>query len=390
MIYVGIDVAKDKHDCLITNSDGEVLANSFTISNNSTGFEILFTQLSILTSDFSKIKAGLEATGHYSDNLISFLVSKNIPTFVINPLHTNLFRKSLSLRKTKTDTIDAHSIVSLLRTEPLKQYSPTSQTITNLKSLSRYRFAMVQDCARMKNSFARLMVIIFPELEKMVSKLCSPSIHALMLQLPNTPAIANCHLTKLTNILSNASFGRYARDKAIEIREAAKVSIGSNDESKALELQQTIRLINLLDAQIKQIESQIKPLVEELHSPIMTIPGISFKMAAMILSEISDFENFSSAEKILAFAGMEPSVYQSGQSNSTNARMVKRGSKYLRYSLYLATKYVCIWDRTFSDYLRKKRNEGKHYNVALSHATRKLVRVIYHLEKTGQTYKTAS
>lgn len=390
MIYVGIDVAKDKHDCLITNSDGEILANSFTISNTSIGFDALYQRILVLTSDFSKVKVGLEATGHYSDNLISFLVAQGIPTFVINPLHTNLFRKSLSLRKTKTDTIDAHSIVSFLRAEPLKQYSPASQTMTKLKSLSRYRFSIVQDCARLKNSYARLMVILFPELEKLVSKLCSPSVYALMLELPNTVTIASCHLTKLTRILSTASFNHYGRDKAILIREAARSSIGSNDESKSLELQQTIRLINLLDQQIKEVENQIRPIVESLHSPIMSIPGISFKTAAMILSEIGDFENFSSAEKILAFAGMEPSVYQSGQSSSTNARMVKRGSKYLRYSLYLATRFVCIWDKTFSDYLQKKRNEGKHYNVALSHATRKLVRVIYHLEKTGQEYKAVS
>ena len=153
MIYAGIDVAKDKHDCLITDSDGVVLFDPFVISNNRIGFEDLFSRLMESSKDLSEIKVGLEATGHYSDNLLEFLISKGLSTTVINPLHTNLFGKSLSFRKTKTDKVDAHSIVTLLRTERLKPYLKSSYQIRELKSLTRYRFSLVQDCARLKSSY---------------------------------------------------------------------------------------------------------------------------------------------------------------------------------------------------------------------------------------------
>ena len=144
MIYVGIDVAKDKHDCFITNSDGEVLFKSFTISNNRDGFETLFQKIESVSDDLTKVNVGLEATGHYSYNLLGFLLDKGLTTFVINPLHTNLYRKSLSLRKTKTDRVDAHTIASMIMSDVnLKSYSDTSYHNEELKSLTRYRFDKV-------------------------------------------------------------------------------------------------------------------------------------------------------------------------------------------------------------------------------------------------------
>ena len=386
MIYVGIDVAKDKHDCLIVDSDGVILFQTFTIPNNRQGFSALLANLKVCESDFAKIKVGLEATGHYSDNLLEFLISNGLPTTVINPLHTNLYRKGLSLRKTKTDRVDAHSIVTMLRTESLKPYSQSSYHVRELKSLTRYRFSLVQDCSRLKTSYARLCVILFPELEKLVPSLHMASVYALLSELPGAGAISECHLTRLANLLSSASNGRYGKEKSIEIRNAARNSVGSCSEVKSLELQQTIQMIRMIESQIKQIEEKINPIVDELCSPILTIPGISYRMAAMIIAETENFSSFDSAEKVLAYAGLEPSVYQSGQMTSTHAKMVKRGSKYLRYALFNAAKYVCHWDDGFGQYLVKKRAEGKAYNVAVSHAAKKLTRVIFHLVKTNQPF----
>lgn len=386
MIYAGIDVAKDKHDCLIVDSNGKALSEVFTIPNNKQGFGELFVNLRTHSKDLSEVKVGLEATGHYSDNLLEFLIANDLPTTVINPLHTNLYRKGLSLRKTKTDKVDAHSIVTMLRTECLKPYSQSSYHVRELKSLTRYRFSLMQDCARLKSSFARLCVILFPELEKLVPTLHMSSVYALLAELPNAKAIAECHLTRLTNLLSEASKGRYSKDKAIEIRNAAKVSIGSYSEVKSLELQQTLQLIQMMEKQIAQAEAKINPIVDSLHSPIMTIPGIGYRMAAIIIAETGNLVNFDKAEKVLAFAGLEPSVYQSGQLTSTHAKMVKRGSKYLRYALFNAAKYVCHWDEGFCQYLAKKRAEGKPYNIAVSHAAKKLTRVIFYLVKTNQHF----
>ena len=388
MIYVGIDVAKDKHDCFITNSDGEVLFKSFSILNNREGFDTLFQKVQSVSDDLTKVKVGLEATGHYSYNLLGFLLDKGLTTFVINPLHTNLYRKSLSLSQTKTDKVDARTIASMLMSDMnLKSYSDTSYHNEELKSLTRYRFDKVKERAKLKSSVSRLVCILFPELEKLVPTLHMASVYALLSEFPSAHAVASAHLTKLTNLLSESSNGRYGKDTAIMFRDAARNSIGSDMPAKSLELKHTIRLIQELTSEIDEIEVEIKSIMDEINSPILTIPGISYNMGAMIIAEIGDFHRFDSADKILAYAGMSPSTYQSGQLDNCYSHMEKRGSRYLRYALYNATKYVCHWDESFGTYLAKKRAEGKHYNVAISHATKKLVRTIYAMEKSGQAYK---
>ena len=390
MIYVGIDVAKDKHDCFITNSDGEVFFNPFTIPNSLVGFDELYQKIESVTEAGSKIKVGLEATGHYSYNLLGYLLDKGLPTYVINPLHTNLYRKSLSLRQTKTDKVDVRTIASMLMSDVnLKSYSDTSYHNEELKSLTRYRFDKVKERTRLKVSISRLVCILFPELEKLVPTLHQNSVYALLYEFPGAKHVAGAHLTRLANLVEASSRGHYTKDTAILFREAARNSIGSNMPAKSLELKHTIKLIRELNAEIDEIENKIKTIMDEINSPILSIPGISYRIGAMIIAEIGNFNRFDSPDKILAYAGMSPSTYQSGQLDNSHSRMEKRGSRYLRYALYNATIYVCLWDPTFKAYLAKKCAEGKHYYVALSHAAKKLVRVIYRLEKTGQQYIAA-
>lgn len=387
MIYVGIDVSKDKHDCTIVSSEGEVLADVFTIQNNLDGFKLLFQRLKSVAPDLTKVKVGLEATGHYSYNILGFLLDKGLPTYVINPLHTNLFRKSTSLRRTKTDRVDARTIAAMMMSGVvLKSYTAISYHNEELKSLSRYRFGKVRERVKLKQSVSRLVNILFPELERLVPTLHMTSVYALLAELPGAKQIASCHLTHLTSLLSTASKGRYDRSKAVAFRDAARQSIGSVMPAKSLELQHTIRLIRELDVEINEIEVALKQMMDEIASPILTIPGISYRMGAMILAEIGDFSRFASPDKLLAYAGLSPSTYQSGKLDNAYAHMEKRGSRYLRYALFNATKYVCIWDSSFAAYLARKRAEGKHYNVAISHAARKLVRLIFALQRSGKPY----
>ena len=391
MICVGIDVAKDKHDCFIISSNGEILADVFTIPNSMDGFRCLLDRIRSCSSSQDRIKVGLEATGHYSYNILGFLLDNGLDSFVINPLHTNLYRKSLSLRKTKTDRVDARTIAAMLMSDVgLKPYTDTAYHNEELKSLTRYRFDKVKERAKLKQSVSRLVCILFPELEKLVPNLHMVSIYALLDELPGAHQIAKSHLTHLKTILETASKGRYSRDKAVELREAAKMSVGSVMPAKSLELRHTIRLIRELDAEIEEIESAIQSIMDELRSPITTIPGIGTRMGAIILAEVGDFSRFDSPDKVLAYAGLSPSTYQSGQLTNCYAHMEKRGSRYLRFAIFNATKYVCHWDPTFAAYLAKKRAEGKHYNVAISHAAKKLVRLICALEKSGKPYTLAA
>lgn len=391
VVSVGIDVAKDKHDCFIRNSEGEVLADVFTIPNNMEGFNTLLHKIQTCTTPQDKIKVGLEATGHYSYNILGFLLDNGLATYVLNPLRTNLYRKSLSLRKTKTDRVDARTIAAMLLSDVgLKPYTDTAYHNEELKSLTRYRFDKVKERAKLKTSVSRLVCILFPELEKLVTTLHTASVYTLLEEFPGAKQIAAAHLTRLKSLLEHASKGRYKRDMAIAVRNAARNSVGSRMPAKSLELQHTIRIIRELDAEIDEIEAEIEAMMEQIHSPITTIPGIGCRMGAMILAEAGDLSRFDSPDKLLAYAGMSPSTYQSGQLKNCYPHMEKRGSRYLRYALYNATKYVCLWDPTFTAYLAKKRAEGKHYNVAISHAAKKLVRLIFAIEKSRQPYRSAT
>lgn len=391
IITVGIDVAKDKHDCFILSSEGEVLSDVFTIQNNAEGFEQLLKTIQSCSVPTDKIKVGLEATGHYSYNILGFLLDKGLPTFVINPLHTNLYRKSLTLRKTKTDRIDARTIATMLLSDvDLKSYTDIAYHNEELKSLTRYRFEKVRERAKLKQSVSRLVCILFPELEKLVPTLHMNSVYVLLQEYPGAKQLATANLTHLKSLLHNNSKGHYGRDKAVELRDAARNSIGAAMPAKSLELKHTIQLIQTLSAEIEEIEAEIDVFMEQIQSPITSIPGITNRMGAMILAEVGDFQNFDSADKVLAYAGLSPSTYQSGQLNNCYAHMEKRGSRYLRYAIWNATKYVCIWDPIFATYLAKKRAEGKHYNVAISHAAKKLMRLIYAMEKSREPYRQSN
>jgi len=387
MVYVGIDVAKDKHDCFIVNSDGEVLFDVFTIQNNMDGFEDLLFKIKSAEKDLGNVKVGLEATGHYSCNILGFLKNKGLITIVINPLYTSLSRKSTSLRKTKTDKVDARTIAGMIMSDvSLKPYSDKLYHNEDLKSLTRYRFDKVMQRAKLKQSVSRLVNILFPELETLVSTLHGKAVYELLLEFPSAQHIASANLKHITHLLNTSSKGRFKRVTADEIREAARKSISSYLPAKSLELKHTIKLIRELTSEIAEIEAEIKKIMDAIDSPILSIPGIGQNLGAMIIAEIGDFSRFDNPDKILAFAGCSPTTYQSGQLYSSHAKMEKRGSRYLRWALLNAAAYVCNWEPTFAAYLQKKRSEGKHYYVALSHAAKKLVRVLYHLETTGETY----
>ena len=391
MVCVGIDVAKAKHDCFILSAEGEVLADVFTIANNLEGFTALAEKIESCVRTGEQIKVGLEATGHYSYNILGFLLNKGWQTFVINPLQTNLYRKSVSLRKTKTDRVDARTIAAMLLSGVgLRPYTLTEYHNEELKSLTRYRFDRVQKRSILKMAVTRLVDILFPELPNLVSTLHLKAIYQLLSEYPGAVQIANAHLTHLKNLLYNASNGSFTKEKAVEIRDTAKKSIGIARPAKSLELKHTILLIAVLDEEIQEIESAITKNMKEMNSPILTIPGIGPQMGAMILAEVGDFSRFGSPDKVLAYSGFSPSTYQSGQLINCYSHMEKRGSRYLRYALYNAAKFVCIYDPGFKAYLEKKRAEGKHYNVALSHACKKLVRLIYAMEKSKQPFKAAA
>lgn len=388
MLYIGIDVASQKHDCCVIDSNGEVLNENFTFSNNREGFDYLLEVIwSFLPSKLlSDVRIGLESTGHYSTNLINFLKAKGLKITVFNPLHVNMYRKAQTLRKTKTDKTDARFLAVMLFSDDSKSYSPISYQISELKSLVRHRTRLISYRSRLKLSVSRLVTILFPELPSAVWSVNQKSCRALLLELPTAKDIANCHLTKLTNLLSNSSKGKYGKEKALLLKELASKSIGLDSISTGFELQQTLRLIENVQLEIDLLDKHIKSVMQEIDSPILSVPGISYTLGAIILAEIGDVSNFSKPSKLLAYAGLEPSTYQSGKFSASKTPMVKRGSTYLRWAFLNVARLVSMRDPAFNAYCSKKKAEGKHHNVAMSHVARKLVRVVFQLLKTNSLF----
>lgn len=381
MIFVGIDVASQKHDCCIINHTGAVLVRNYTFKNNKEGFQSLLSTIGgyCVGAPTEGARIGLESTGHYSQNLLHFLSAVGFETYTFNPLQVNLARKSQSLRKTKTDKVDAQFIAHMLMTVDNKPYTSASYHTSELKSLTRFRSRLVSERSRFKISAKRLITILFPEVLDVFSDLFCSSATALLSELPSAKRIAACNLTHLTSILDKASRGRFKRDKAVQIKELAKVSIGSGNLADSLELQMTLKSVSFFGEQISQVDAEIKRIMIEADSPILSVPGISFTLGAIILAEIGDISRFKNPAKLLAFAGLEPSTYQSGNFKAASTSMVKRGSPYLRYAILFAARLISTFDVTFKAYFHKKISEGKHYNVAISHVGKKLVRVLFHL-----------
>ena len=377
MFFVGIDVSSAKHDCCILDSSRKPI-RSFMILNNRKGFSGLSAVLTELAAP-EDIKIGLEATGIYGDNLANFLRRKGYNVCTINPLLCKKHQSATTLRKTKNDRSDAKNIALIVASEDLQPDQPLSYHIVELKSLSRARFLTVKDRSSLKNKVKRLVTVLFPELLDAFTDLFGASGMALMTRYPSAKALAACNLDTLTELLRTASRSRFGREKAEALRKLAKESIGTFSDSAVFQLRLLLKRIELLNTQIEMYDDEIRRLMDQLDSPILSLPGIGYTLGAMILSEIGDIKRFSSPAKLLAFAGLEPSVYQSGKFNPASGKMVKRGSPFLRWALLQAATYAPAFSITFAAYYDKKRLEGKSPSVAHSHVAKKLVRVIFAL-----------
>ena len=388
MIYLGIDVSKFKHNCYLADENSFDRGFHFEIKNSREGFVYLLEKLSDFDKD--KIRIGLESTGHYHLNLSRFLLDLNFNIHFFNPFQTSLYRRADSFRNTKTDKVDAFFIAKLLRAT---DSNPTHNELYHnyeLKSLTRYKSSLKNDRVKLKNAIVGYIDLVFPELADVCKDVFCKYTLEVLKEFPSADKIAKANLTRLTNIIKKASNGNHSKEKAIEIRKAARMSIGINSPAVSFRLVQDIKALEFLKEQINEVNEQIKPLLDCLDSPIMSIPGVGIEIGPSLIAEIGNIENFANPSKLLAYAGLDPSINQSGTMNSSFSCMSKRGSSYLRDALFLAAFLICQNDETFRLYYKKKKNEGKHHYVALTHVTRKLIRVIFHLLKTNQKFVSQS
>ena len=377
MIYIGIDIAKNSHFASAVNSDGEVLVNPFSFENSREGFNLFLSK--IKNFQINNCLIGLESTGHYGDNLICFLFPKGFNIGLINPIQTDSLRSS-NIRKTKNDKIDTFLISKCLQLGNYSLLQEKDINIIKLRTLCRFRFDIIKSQTVLKTQLTGCLDLLFPELAKFFKgNLHIKTSYTLLSMYSSPKQISSVRLDTLTKLLSSASKGHYSYDKAVKLKNLAKESIGIDNPALEIQVQCIINQLALLKEQISSLDKKIKEIMDSINSTILTIPGISYTLGATILSEIGNIHRFSNPTKLLAYAGLDPSVRQSGNFNAMTTRISKRGSRHLRYAIHRASSLI-IWNNdVFYEYYTTKRSKGKSHNNAVGHISNKLVRVIFKL-----------
>ena len=375
MNYVGIDIAKQTHYASIMNSDGEILAAPFSFSNDHAGFQKLLKHLSAFAKE--DVLIGMESTAHYAENLTSFLFTRGFHICIINPIQTSTLRRS-NIRKTKTDSVDTYLIIKALSLNHYRLFTERDYDSLQLKNLCRFRQKLMKARTKVKIQLVTYVDLLFPELQYFFkSGIHGKACYELLKTQPNPDRIAKMHLTRLTNLLSKSSKGHFKQSHAVQLKELASQSVGIKNDTLSLQILQSIQQIEMYTAQLAEVEASIHEIMDRMDSVIKTIPGIGYLNGAMIIGEIGDISRFEKPSQLLAYAGLDPSVYQSGNFNAARTRMSKRGSKLLRYALINAAWQTTLVNKTFKDYYDLKISQGRRHYNALGHVAHKLVRVIH-------------
>ena len=383
MYYIGIDIAKFKHAIFIQNENGEIINKGEYFDNTPSGFQSLLTILNNLDQSQQK-KIGLEATGHYHMNLIAFLHNHNYDVCEINPYFISQYRKTFSNRKNKNDFIDSEIISSYLMNHECKSYPKGFYHIYALKSLTRQRESLIKARSKQLIELTNILDIIFPEFKPFFNKKLSGTALYILNKYKTPTHIANMTIDSYNNMKKDLrKVMKYS--KFLELKQLAKNTVGFFDDIHIIMLEASLSLYFTLNDQIDKIEDLIRKEVLELQPKMLGIKWFSIFYIATIIAEYNFFEGFNSPSKCLAFAGLEPGRYQSGQIDK-NLPMVKHGSGHLRNALIYGSFTLLGRYPVLYEYYKKKRDEGKSHNVALSHVAKKLLRVIFYLEKNNKDF----
>ena len=371
MFYIGIDIAKHNHEASIIDSNGSLLCESISFSNSQKGCEKLIALLERFSVDTDNCIIGMEATGHYWLSVYSYLFVLGFDLKVINPIQSDAFRK-MYIRQTKNDSKDSFVIAQIMR----------------FRQLSRYRLFLVDDCSDWKRKVICLLDQVFPEYSKLFSDTFGATSKELLLKYPTPEEMLSVSTTKLSNFISKCSHGRHGRMKAEEIQTAAQNSFGIKFAANAFSFQikQMIEQIKFIEAQLEELEKEIQNLLVQINQVITTIPGIGNILGAIIIGEIGDISRFDSAPKLVAYAGLDVRVSQSGQFVGTKMKISKKGSPYLRRAIWMAATVAAFSDPVLSEYYQSLRARGKHHLTAIGAVARKLCNIIFAVLRDNNPY----
>lgn len=388
MVIVGIDIAKRIHNATIMNNQGDVLLRSFSFRNDMNGFEKLLSHIENYSSNNSDTVIGMESTSHYWVALHDQFVKRNYTVFVINPIQSSALR-NINIRKNKSDPVDSMLIADTVR---YGRFSPSNILESNLlalRELTRQRFYLVDIGSDLKRKIRALVDQIFPEYETLFSEFFGKASCQLLLNYPTPDLIKKVRVTTLEKMLLTASKKYFGLEKAKEIKSAALNSFGSTSIADSIGYLIKLHMEQLIELQkkIKLIDREIDEKFKELKSPITSIPGIGSLLGAVIVSEIGDVSRFNGASKLAAYAGIDPTIKQSGEYSSKRNHMSKRGSPYLRRALWLASGTAVQSDPALRQLYDKKRASGKSHMTTLGHICRKLLSIIYAILRDNKEYE---
>ena len=387
MYIVGIDIGKNHHEASIVSPEGKQIGRSLRFATTHKGADSLMSFI-FKNIGNSPCVFGMEATGHYWYPIYSFLKAKGYTICVINPIQSDSLRK-MYIRQTKNDSIDSFLIAEVIRFGQFGTTSMADENILAMRQLCRYRDSVISSRTEIKLRIGTIMEQIFPEYEKQFSSLWVSTSMGILEKYLTPENIENAPIDELFEIIKDKSHNRLTKAKAISIKEAAADTFGIKiaQDAFSFQLKQLIDRMNFLDKQIEALDIEIMKYYEQFDCYLHTIPGIGIIGAATILAEIGDISRFKNSSALVAFAGIDPTVRQSGEFNSTHNHMSKRGSPYLRHAIFLAATTCSFHNSPLNAYYKKKRDQGKHHLTATGAVARKLTTVIYAVLRDSKPYE---
>ena len=388
MLFVGIDIGKNNHVASMMDEYGKVVFKAFSFSNTTDGGNALFSKLSSYSSNPSDFEIGMEATGHYWLSIYSFLFEKGFLLHVINPIQTDGWRKGTEIRKRKNDTIDSVLIADLIRYGQFVQTRLADEDLFSLRTLTRFRTYLVESISDLKRKVVCVLDQIFPEYQSIFSDIFGKTSKEILLQFSSPIDFETISSESLAELLAQLSRQKVGAAKAEQLKAAASSSFGITfaKNSFTFQLKALIEQISFIENQVKETESEISNIMRKLDSPITTITGIGNVTGAAIISEIGDISKFDNPRKLVAFAGLDATVTQSGEFEASHNVMSKRGSPYLRKAIFQAALIASFHDPVLSVYYQKKKAEGKHHLTCVGAVARKMCNIIYAVLKNNQPY----
>lgn len=388
MYYCGIDIAKYKHEATVIDESGKALLDSISFSNSREGCEKLLALFEHLSISKDELLIGMEATGHYWLSVYGFLLEQDFEVKVINPIQSEAFRK-MYIRQTKNDSKDSFVIAQIMRFGQFSSTALSGEVMIAMRQLSRYRLSLVDSCGDCKRKVIALLDQVFPEYGSLFSDTFGVTSKEILSQYPTPEDMLTVSTRKLTSLLEKASRGRFGKEKAEQLKSAAANSfgVGFAKDAFSFQIKQLIEQLDFLEGQIEALEAQISLLLKETDSYITTIPGIGDTLGAIILSEIGDIHRFDAPNKLVAFAGLDVKVTQSGEFTGTRQKISKRGSPYLRRAIWLAASRAAFCDPILSEYYQSLRARGKHHLTAIGAVSRKLCNTIYTILKEDRPWQ---